>query len=61
VDLACYRNALTIYGKSGQMSEDWLDPASVDTSKVFQGNSIQRGGTLGDPRVVPGSSKLIQN
>ena len=63
VHLACYQNALTIYGKSGQMNEsDWLDAATIDNSKVFEGNSILRGGTtLGDPRVKPGVSPIIKN
>jgi hypothetical protein len=63
VELACYGNALAIYGKSGQMNEsDWLTPAEVDNSKVFEGNSVLRGGTtLGDPRVKPAVSPIIQN
>jgi predicted metal-dependent TIM-barrel fold hydrolase len=45
VSKACYANALAIYGKSGQMSEDhWLDPATGDERmKLFEGNSVWRG------------------
>ncbi len=46
VELACYRNALTVYGKSGQISEEhWLNPATGDERlKLFEGNSVWRGG-----------------
>lgn len=45
VHLTCYQNALTIYGKSGQMKEsDWLEPAHVDQRQKFSGNSVLRGG-----------------
>jgi len=45
VELACYRNALAAYGQSGQMQEsDWLDPASIDQTELYAGNSILRGG-----------------
>lgn len=51
VRLACYQNALSAYGQSGQMSEsDWLDPAPIDQRTVYHGNSILRGGR--EPRVV---------
>jgi len=40
----CYRNALTVYGLSGQISEaDWSKPAAVDQSALFEGNSVLRG------------------
>ena len=42
---ACYQNALTAYGSSGQMSEsDWLNPPPVDQRDLYEGNSILRGG-----------------
>lgn len=45
VKLVCYQNALDAYGQSGQMHEDdWLNPLPVDQRKVFEGNSILRGG-----------------
>jgi predicted metal-dependent TIM-barrel fold hydrolase len=62
VHLACYRNALTVYGKSGQMNEsDWSGPAGVDNSLLFEGNSVLRGGTLGNPAVKPGEAKSVEN
>jgi uncharacterized protein len=45
VRLACYGNALSAYGQSGQMREDdWLHPPAIDQRTVFEGNSILRGG-----------------
>jgi predicted metal-dependent TIM-barrel fold hydrolase len=62
VRLACYQNALTVYGKSGQMNEsDWSGPAGVDNSLLFEGNSVLRGGTLGNPAVKPGAAKSVEN
>ncbi|HSW25317.1 MAG TPA: TatD family hydrolase [Burkholderiaceae bacterium] len=50
VRLACYQNALTAYGQSGQMNEeDWLNPAAIDQRALYEGNSILRGGR--EPRV----------
>lgn len=50
VRLACYQNALSAYGQSGQMNEsDWLDPPAVDQRTVYEGNTILRGGR--EPRV----------
>lgn len=50
VRLACYQNALSAYGQSGQMKEeDWLNPAPIDQRADYAGNSILRGG--GVPRV----------
>ncbi|CAO1661371.1 TatD family hydrolase [Salinicola sp. NYA28a] len=40
-----YENALTVYGKSGQMqASDWLNPPPIDQRTLFEGNSILRGG-----------------
>jgi predicted metal-dependent TIM-barrel fold hydrolase len=48
---ACYENALTAYGQSGQLSEkDWLDPPPIDQRTLFEGNSILRGGR--EPRIT---------
>lgn len=48
VEKTCYSNALAIYGKSGQMSEDhWLNPAEGDERlKLFEGNSVWRGNAV---------------
>src|SRR5690606_26072857 len=53
----CYGNALLAYGQSGQFrEEDWLDPASIDRTKSFEGNSILRGGGPESPE----DSRIIQ-
>lgn len=45
IRLATYQNALTVYGKSGQLKEeDWLNPAAIDQRTLYEGNSILRGG-----------------
>ena len=50
IRLACYQNALTAYGQSGQMKEsDWLDPVAIDQRTLYEGNSILRGGR--EPKV----------
>ncbi len=50
VRLACYGNALSAYGQSGQMSEDdWLRSPGIDQTSLYEGNSILRGGR--DPKV----------
>ena len=55
---ACYENALTAYGQSGQMSEDdWLNPLPIDQRTLYADNSILRGGR--DPLITertPGGS-----
>ena len=44
VELTCYRNALAVYGQSGQIREsDWLNPSQVDNTQLFEGNSVLRG------------------
>jgi predicted metal-dependent TIM-barrel fold hydrolase len=56
VRLACYQNALSAYGQSGQMKEeDWLNPVAVDQRAVYEGNSILRGGR--EPRVDDGKGR----
>jgi uncharacterized protein len=45
VTAMCYGNALAAYGQSGQFNEkDWLTKSVIDTSQVFLGNSLLRGG-----------------
>jgi len=45
VETICYKNALAIYGKSGQMNEsDWADAKGIDKTQLFEGNSVLRGG-----------------
>ena len=57
VRLACYQNALSAYGQSGQMKEeDWLNPVAIDQRAVFEGNSILRGGR--EPRIDDGKGRL---
>jgi predicted metal-dependent TIM-barrel fold hydrolase len=51
IRLVTYANALAVYGKSGQMSEDdWLSPPPIDQRTLYQGNTVLRGGQA--PRVV---------
>jgi hypothetical protein len=47
-----YANALAAYGQSGQMrEEDWRSAAPVDQRRVYEGNTLLRGGQT--PRVEP--------
>lgn len=49
VELTTYGNALTAYGQSGQMKEEhWEDAPDIDQSQLFSGNSILRGGRVGE-------------
>ena len=55
VRLVTYANALAVYGKSGQMSEDdWLSPQPIDQRTLYQGNTVLRGGQT--PRVAQSGS-----
>lgn len=61
IHLACYQNALTAYGQSGQMKEsDWLQPEPIDQRKKLSGNTVLRGGQSpkieGDP-----SAGIVEN
>ena len=57
VRLACYQNALSAYGQSGQMKEeDWLNPVAIDQRALYEGNSILRGGR--EPRIDDGKGRL---
>lgn len=49
VEAICYRNALAVYGKSGQIrEEDWTTVTPLDQRQLFEGNSVLRGQ---DPKV----------
>lgn len=62
VELACYGNALAAYGQSGQMHEsDWLDSEGVDQTKLYQGNTLLRGGrepVIEQPKVKRTANQL---
>jgi hypothetical protein len=55
VHQTCYQNALTVYGKNGEMVEtDWIDGFEVDQNSLFEGNRVLRG-----QEAKAGSSKNI--
>jgi uncharacterized protein len=44
VEKIAYRNALAVYGQTGQIKEEhWLAPAPIDQRTLFEGNSVLRG------------------
>jgi predicted metal-dependent TIM-barrel fold hydrolase len=48
--LTCYKNALDVYGQSGQFNEaDWATTKPIDQRQLYEGNSVLRGGQA--PRV----------
>lgn len=50
IDLVTYRNAITAFGKSGQINEDdFVTVKQVDQSEKFEGNTVLRGGQ--QPRI----------
>lgn len=50
IELVCYRNAITAFGQSGQITEsDFGAIRNIDQSVKFEGNSILRGGQ--SPRI----------
>ncbi|MCT8974127.1 TatD family hydrolase [Microbaculum marinisediminis] len=63
VRLACYQNALSAYGQSGQIKEDdWLNPPAIDQRTLYEGNSVLRGGRearIEEPGAQRGMDKLI--
>jgi hypothetical protein len=63
VRLACYQNALSAYGQSGQIKEeDWLNPPAIDQRTLYEGNSVLRGGRearIEEPGAHRGMDKLI--
>ncbi len=54
IELVTYRNAITAFGKSGQINEaDFTMAKQVDQSEKFEGNTVLRGGQ--QPRIDKGS------
>ena len=50
IDLVTYRNAITAFGKSGQINEeDFVRVKQVDQTEKFEGNTVLRGGQ--QPRI----------
>jgi predicted metal-dependent TIM-barrel fold hydrolase len=46
VHITCYQNALSIYGKSGQIKEKhWLQREAINQTELLEGNSVLRGQT----------------
>ena len=44
IHLTCYQNALSIYGKSGQIKEEhWLEREAINQTELLEGNSVLRG------------------
>ncbi|MEN0063502.1 MAG: TatD family hydrolase [Myxococcota bacterium] len=44
IEATCYRNAVTMYAQSGNISEaDWASDFEVDQGDLFDGNSVLRG------------------
>lgn len=42
--LTCYKNALDVYGQSGQFNEsDWLTEMKIEEKELLNGNSVLRG------------------
>ena len=50
IEMVTYRNAITAFGKSGQIDEnDFVTVKQVDQSEKFEGNTVLRGGQ--QPRI----------
>ena len=50
IEMVTYRNAITAFGKSGQINEaDFTSVQQVDQSEKFEGNTVLRGGQ--QPRI----------
>lgn len=50
IELVTYRNAITAFGKSGQINEaDFVAAKNIDQSEKFEGNTVLRGGQ--QPRI----------
>jgi hypothetical protein len=44
IHLTCYKNALDVYGQSGQFNEsDWLKDTTIENIELLHGNSVLRG------------------
>lgn len=57
---ACYENALSAYGQSGQMNErDWINPLAIDQRTLLESNSILRGGR--EPRIDPPGQRRVNS
>ena len=50
IELVTYRNAITAFGRSGQINEeDFVAVKNIDQSEKFEGNTVLRGGQ--QPRI----------
>jgi predicted metal-dependent TIM-barrel fold hydrolase len=59
IDKVVYGNALAAYSQSGQMdASHWLDSESADSSALFEGNSVLRGGGT-DPETAEIDGNII--
>ncbi|WP_010180827.1 TatD family hydrolase [Aquimarina agarilytica] len=44
IHLTCYKNALDVYGQSGQFNEaDWMKEITIENMELLNGNSVLRG------------------
>jgi len=44
IHLTCYKNALDVYGQSGQFNEaDWMKETTIENMELLNGNSVLRG------------------
>lgn len=58
IHITCYQNALSIYGKSGQIKEEhWLQRDAINQTELLEGNSVLRGQT---PLVESSSSESVK-
>lgn len=58
IHTTCYQNALSIYGKSGQIKEEhWLQRDAINQTELREGNSVLRGQT---PLVESSSSESVK-
>jgi uncharacterized protein len=58
IHLTCYQNALSIYGKSGQIKEaHWLQREAINQTELLEGNSVLRGQT---PLVESSSTESVK-
>lgn len=58
IHTTCYQNALSIYGKSGQIKEEhWLQRDAINQTELLEGNSVLRGQT---PLVESSSSESVK-
>lgn len=58
IHTTCYQNALSIYGKSGQIKEEhWLQRDAINQTELLEGNSVLRGQT---PLVESSSTESVK-